>query len=337
MRDLDQASGVDWGGISVEKAYKSVLAEIVTEEVLENYQKKYPSDYLDLFQDLERNKHRCQSLKNLPSCITFHIPNSFSEECLLTLGKDLTTLINNSKFKDQITLRFDKIRMKLKLFETFYHPACNGIVKHLKELFQSPKVKDVNKILMIGGLSESYILQDAIQTAFPYCQVFVPKEASLAVLRGAVVFSAYYPRFTFTRHAKYTYGVEKITRFDPVIHKDSKKRVIEGVEYCTGLFEKLVEKGEQLFFDKANHIKHFIPLAPDQTSVSFRLYESVERNPFYIDQCTCVGTVEVNVPVGLKERLLELSFNFYDPEFKVMVSVSDSELIFTALFNELEC
>lgn len=33
-------------------------------------------------------------------------------------------------------------------------------------------------------------------------------------------------------------------RFDPAVHEESKKEVIDGVEYCTGLFDKLIGKGE---------------------------------------------------------------------------------------------
>lgn len=81
--------------------------------------------------------------------------------------------------------------MRIKSFETFFQPACDEIIKLLKKMFQSPKLIDVKKILMVGGVSESSIFQEAIRDAFPTCQVIVPEEAGLAVLRGAVLLGFY--------------------------------------------------------------------------------------------------------------------------------------------------
>lgn len=44
------------GGSSVDKVFKGVLMEIVIEEMLERYSKKYLDDYLSLFRDFENKK-----------------------------------------------------------------------------------------------------------------------------------------------------------------------------------------------------------------------------------------------------------------------------------------
>jgi hypothetical protein len=41
---------------------------------------------------------------------------------------------------------------------------------------------------MVGGFSESTILQEHIKKGFPDKNLFIPKEAGLAVLKGAVIF-----------------------------------------------------------------------------------------------------------------------------------------------------
>lgn len=53
IKELVRVSCGDCGGSSVNKAFESALAEIVTEEMLESYSKNYPIDYLDLFKDFE--------------------------------------------------------------------------------------------------------------------------------------------------------------------------------------------------------------------------------------------------------------------------------------------
>lgn len=216
LHELERASGGDWGGISVDNAFKNTLAEIVTEELLASYNYKHPSDYIELFMSFETGKRRCGRGQDLNSFITLKIPTTLFQECLETLTTDLITLINKSRFKGDFILKSNYLKISLISFKRFFLPACDGTIKHIKELFQSPKVKDVNKILMVGGFSESYILQEAIRNAFPDCQVIVPIEAGVAVLRGAVLFG-FSPNTVNTRIAKHTYGVDMNAIFNPKI------------------------------------------------------------------------------------------------------------------------
>lgn len=112
--ELDRLTDGEWGGICVDTAFKSVLVEIATKEMIENYSRKYPYDYLSLFENFENKKRNCRK----GQVCTLRIPLSFNEECLETLGTDVNTLINNSKYKDTFILR--RNHMSIKSFETFF-------------------------------------------------------------------------------------------------------------------------------------------------------------------------------------------------------------------------
>lgn len=322
LSELDRASGGGWGGICVDMAFKSVLAEIATKEVIEGYRHNYPSEYLELFTQFENIKRRFKKGYDLNSVTRLTLP-FLNEECLNTLGRDFTTLISSSQFKDQIIVRCDKMRIKLTLFETFFQPPCSGIIKHMEQLFQSSNVRDVKNILMVGGFSESWILQECIRTAFPDRQVIVPKEAGLAVLRGAVMFG-FSPNTVTSRIAKYTYGVDKNVAFNPAIHKESKREIIEGVEYCTGIFDTHVRAGEKIDIDEEPAKRYYIPVTPKQSFVSFRIYLSEESCPKYVDQCKLLGKVVVNVPVGSKNRMVYATMTFGRTELTVEAFVLET-------------
>eukprot|EP00105_Crassostrea_gigas_P026536 XP_011447532.1 PREDICTED: heat shock 70 kDa protein 12A isoform X1 [Crassostrea gigas] len=309
LKELDRASGGDWGGTSVDMAFKSALAEIVTEGMIEGYCQKYTGDYIELFRDFEIKKRKCGKGDNSNSVITLKVPVSFTEGCSETLDADLTTLTNKSRFRDHIIWKADKVRIDLPTFETFFKPACDGIVIHVKDLLQSPKVKGVNKILMVGGFSESDILQEVVRKAFPDCQIIVPQEAGLAVLRGAVLFG-YNPKAIDSRIAKYTYGVKMNVEFDQKIHKASKKEVIDGVEYCTDIFDRHVKKDEELIVDEAQAEKSYVPLTRQQKVISFSIYTSTEDDPFYVEGCENIGKFVVSVPVGVEDRSVNVRMIF---------------------------
>lgn len=188
LKIIEKASHGDLGGTTVNRTFKSALEEIVTKEMIEGYCHEFNKDYIVLFREFENKKRRCRKGNGSDSYIKFTFPASLTEKCYETFDTDIVTLIKKSRFRDKIFLKSDKIAIHFSTFETFFQPACDEIVRHVKKLLQLSTVKDVEMILMVGGFSESDILQDVIRRAFPNCQVLVPKEAGMAVLRGAVSF-----------------------------------------------------------------------------------------------------------------------------------------------------
>ncbi|XP_061183230.1 heat shock 70 kDa protein 12B-like [Saccostrea echinata] len=332
LKELDRASGGDWGGTSVDLAFKNALMEIVTEGMMEGYCHKYTADYIAMFRDFEIKKRKRTSGNDSNPKITLKIPATFIEECSETLGSDLTTLTNRTRYKDHLHWGSDKVRIDLPTFDSFFQPACEGIKKHLKELFQSPKVRGIKKILMVGGFSESYILQESVRKAFPDCQVIVPQEAGLAVLRGAVLFGDK-PKAIESRIAKFTYGIDMSTKFDAAKHMTSKKIIVEGEEYCEDIFDRHVKRGDELIVDEAQAERSYVPLTSRQKSISFGIYTSKEDDPFYTDECENIGKFVVNVPLGIDDRSVEARMIFGGTELTVEAKVVKTGDIIPAEFE----
>lgn len=78
----------------------------------------------------------------------------------------------------------------------------------MQELLRHSSVKDVSSIIRVGEFAESPMLQAAITNAFKdkKKKVIVPRDAGLAVLKGAVLFG-HQPKTISARVCKYTYGI----------------------------------------------------------------------------------------------------------------------------------
>lgn len=74
----------------------------------------------------------------------------------------------------------------------FFSKAINYIVEHIEQLLLCPGVSNADHILMVGGFSESPMLQNAVKTAFHTKKVIVPDDAAFAVLKGALIISHEY-------------------------------------------------------------------------------------------------------------------------------------------------
>ena len=315
-------------------AFQRALEEIVTKKMVEDYCQKYTGDYIELLRDFEIKKRKCGIRNDSNPMITLKVPVTFADECENTLGKDLTTLTNQSRFSNHFFWKSDKVRIDLPTFEGFFQPACDKIVKHISELFKSPNVKSVKKILMVGGFSESRLLQDAIRKAFPDCQVIVPQEAGLAVLRGAVVFG-YNPKAIESRFAQYSYGIGTNVEFDPNKHRESKKKVIDGKEYCTDVFDRHVKKREELITGEIQSRESYSPLTQQQKQVGFKIYHTKDdETPLYIDGCENIGSFSVPVPKGEeKDRSVTVELSFGDTELTAKATVVKTGDITLGVFD----
>jgi hypothetical protein len=82
---------------------------------------------------------------------------------------------------------------------------------------------------MVGGFSESPFLKSEINKKFENTniEILVPRRPQISVVRGACLYGLN-PRSITSRIAKKTYGINTLTVFDPDIHPQGKKVIIDG-------------------------------------------------------------------------------------------------------------
>ena len=70
-----------------------------------------------------------------------------------------------------------------------FRPCVQSIVEHVQKLLEEPQLSGTSYILMVGGFSESKILQQAVIQQFgDGIKVLVPIDAGLCMLKGAVLY-----------------------------------------------------------------------------------------------------------------------------------------------------
>ena len=297
LEELDHASGGAWGGTYVDQSFREMLEDIVSKGTLEGFAKAHTADYIEMFRDFETKK------RNVPEDpsgkITVKLPISLVE---FFEGDDeenegaFKNAISGSRYKNKVVFVKDKIRITNEAFKAFFQNAGDGIVKHVKDLLRSPKVRGTNTILMVGGFSESSLLQNIVRKEFPQCRVIIPQEAGLSVLKGAVIFG-HKPKTIVGRVAKCTYGVKVSELFKEGVHKPEKKFQAEGEDRCKDIFSKHVTKGDALKVDQIQSQSDYFPVYRNQKTIAFAVHTSSKNTPQYTDEheCKYIGTMNVTL------------------------------------------
>lgn len=185
-KELHRPTRGPWGGTKVDEAFDQLIIKIVGASCFQKFKDDYKVDDLDIYRELETKKRKIKPEPNSRTTIKlpYTLVTTFEEET----GENIREVIQQTHYANKMTLLGNKLRMKDDLFKELFREPINMLVEHLQQLMAEDNLSDVSTLLMVGGFSESPIMQDAIMKSFPAKRVIVPVDAGLAVLKGAVLF-----------------------------------------------------------------------------------------------------------------------------------------------------
>lgn len=293
VKELYKANGGPWGGKSVNDAFLQFLTDVIGRDTVKQFEEKHRDDFFDLLRDFELKKKTIKP--QMDDKITFKIPIALHETYREVNRRDFSrNLMANQDLSQAVTFAGDKLRIQPEKVKALFTETCDQIVGHLKTIFRLPEVQGVGTILMVGGFSESPILQEMIRRKFTNKKVIIPIDASLAVLKGAVIYG-HHPTAIVSRVSKFTYGIQVYTTFQPGVHDEFRKVIIDGVAKCKGVFDKHVEIGEKVEEGTSFGEKTYVPAWRSGTSICLNVFTSEEKTPTYIDGCTKLGGLNVDL------------------------------------------
>lgn len=339
LEELSRASGGACGGTMVDKEFLKFFECIVGKKVMKHLREDHTTDYMDLMRDFETIKRKINSTPDHSRKINFIIPlPSLNSLCQRFLEKDFETAIhdyleeeeekknegitnqeselsnnaNGRKIpKRQILLEGHKMRVDPVIMNSFFKTAGETIVKEISNVLQNIERTNLNTILLVGGFSESPLIQEIIRQNFPDMHIISPEDPILAVLKGAVLFG-HKPDFITSRFTRHTYGRRIRPLFDESKH-DPKKRVTgEDGDRCRDVFETFMEINKKVPLDEVVTLVYHT-VDSRQKSVSIAIYCTNKDKTDYVDDEGCVKLVEFSVPIpnpSGQRRYVDVQFKF---------------------------
>ena len=259
-------------------------------DALDKLGKKHVEDLINLHRAFEVKK---RNVNDNTDKETIQLPALLGTLCK---SDPKTVIKNNSSFAGKITYAAGKIRIDGSMFRGFFDESCYRTIGHIRDVLRQPASKGVDTILLVGGFSESPLLQEKIKSNFSDKRIIIPPEAGLAVLKGAVMFG-HDPLIIKSRVAKCSYGISVYRDFDPTIHPPSKKVFLNGVTKCKDVFAPHVKKGQELVVGVAQTTQRYAKLNEKQISLDFDIYTSTREDPKFVTdpECVYLGQLEVDI------------------------------------------
>ena len=285
MKELYKANGGPWGGTNIDDAFTAFLCNITGQKVFQQFLTRHRDDYIDLLREFEVKKRTITP--EMDQKITFKLPISLHEIFREVRGQDFRqSQMATKQLQGKLTFAGDKLRVESETVKDFFRETCSKIVDHLREIFNQPAVSGVQTILMVGGFSESPMLRHAIEEAFRDKKVILPNEASLSVLKGAVIFG-HTPLTITARVCKYTYGVRTCREFRYGRDPENKTLIADQQVYCDDVFSRHVKVGQAVDIGEVFEDKEYYPIYHNQSAVAFDIFTSSAEKPRYTDDTGC--------------------------------------------------
>lgn len=326
LHQVYKASGGEWGGTKVDEAFEEYLVSLVKYEAMDRFKKEHRDCYLDIFREFEVKKRTITP--DLDGKVTFKIPISLNDIYQDIHGASMKDSISSEMKKSgKLSWVGDKLRMDASVAKQFFSTTCDAIADHLDAIFKQPEARDAEIILMVGGFSESSMLQWHIKKRFGNSRnIIIPPESGLSVLKGAVLYG-FDTQIISERVMPETYGVQISGTFRNGIDPEDAKCTIKGTLYCDDRFSRHVEIGESVPLMTATKEMKYYPIEENQTQLTFKVYTTEESDPTYCEHDTCRyrGKMEVDIPTAGTKT---------DKEVRVSLLFGGTELVVKAVVTK---
>ncbi|CAC5403314.1 unnamed protein product [Mytilus coruscus] len=324
LKDLNKPSGDQCGGTCVDKEFMNVISQMLGEDVMRKFERDYLQKYLELQRALEHVK-KADPEKRIRMTIPFV---AFDKICNEHCKKSFSDVLKQSKYKNTVTYvnNTDKVQFSKELFLSLFNSTTSRIVELISQNLENPECKELSMIFLVGGLSESIVVQNTIKKAFPDKKVIIIHDSITAVLRGAVIYG-HNPNIIASRIVNHSYGISSKERFDPSKHQESRAVTVDGVKRCRDTFHSLISANTPVVVgEKRSHTFHTIE--PFQDIATFRLFSSPHENPVYIDDKDCrhCADLKIDIQSPSKDRIdIEVDFQFGLTELAVTAKQKGTE------------
>lgn len=324
---------IDSGGNSVDNEYLSLLKDICTEEVLEKM--KLECNYSDLFSYFERSKRENTNSEEMNRQIRIQLPSGLLYTYEDLMNEKLKDAVIQNTYQESVRIKADKLLVSNELYKQLYKKLCEDIIKELQKVLNENSSTPISSFFLVGGVSNSHIVEHAINQAFPGMQIIRSYEAAEVVRKGALKLAVCSGPISKRVHGK-TIGIRTQPLFDETKHAPMKRITVEGVDRCIDVFDIFVRLGDIM---DCNHpiSREVKTIRQGQEYVDIVLVTSLNREPEYVDDpgCKVIGKIRVRVGHLPSSSTIKLTLQFGGSELVLSTEDTESKEILKSSLNFL--
>lgn len=321
--EIHQAHGGPYGGFAVNDEFEKMLQRMfqLSPENLSDIKTRYPRQWnMLLLNDFEISKSKVDP-KSPQDMFTVNLPSVLCRSIEALSSKSIQDMVEVYA-RHEVEWDDDENALVLTYatMESLYSPVIAKLATVIDVVLAKPECQSVDQILLVGGFAESNLLFNKIEEHFSNKVVKRSSSPWLSVLIGAIKIPQ--SNLIHSRKMRQTIGIETWDKFVPNLHKEEKRKVVNGIAFCKNKFRKFVEVNQSVAVSET--FKHvFLPVSIEKNQCVVKIFGCDHTRVDYIDD---PGSYPIgNIIVGLPDYTNETS-----REIHVIMHVSGTEISVSA-------
>ncbi|KAL1122992.1 hypothetical protein AAG570_003316 [Ranatra chinensis] len=324
LRELHKATGGPCGSLGIDNEFFKLLECVFGSNLMKRFKQERPGAHNELMLGFEARKRSATTTRT--TAYNIFLPFAFIDFFKRSTSQEIETAVEKYGRPDLKWSTEGILKIHPTLMYRLFQPTVDKILEHIEAVLTSRRVEDtISHLFLVGGFSESLILQHAVRDAFSHAlHIIIPQAVSLSVLKGAVLYGLD-PTVVTCRKVTHTYGIGVVKPFLNGIHPIEKLVIRNGQRWCVDVLERIVESGQAVTVGQIVSRK-YAPASTSQTQIVLYLYATLSKVAQFItdrDVHRC-GILRLELPrmdenyqaAGLKLREITVSLVFGGTEVR---------------------
>lgn len=162
-------------------SFKQVITEIIGNSMCCMFQESEPMAYKQMMREFELKKRSIQ--ENTKGTVTITLPEELINMCVSEIGEDIESILLQNRYSKVITMTGNILHIEVEFIKRRLESSLEKVSKLMDKLIT------VNTdVIMIGGYAVNGYVLNSIKRKFSTTRIFIPNEADLVVMKGAVLY-----------------------------------------------------------------------------------------------------------------------------------------------------
>lgn len=181
------------GSSQVNEQFLLFLSNLVGEDILRTLKEEYTDDYLAMCNEFEMRKRKISLDTADTDDFSFSLPYQIEEtfrEKYKGEFKTISQRINEqSEYRHRVTYNDSRLRVEIGILKHLFDIVLDNIAVYITNVLKLEQCARVEGFMLVGGFSQSELVQKGIRDRFPKIEVIVPTDPELAITKGAIMMS----------------------------------------------------------------------------------------------------------------------------------------------------
>jgi hypothetical protein len=179
------------GSSQVNDQFLLFLSNLIGEDIIRALEKDYVDDYMAMCDEFEMRKREIKPDTNDTELFSFKLPYQIEETFKDLYKEEYRTITQRIKeksvFRDRVRYDRDRLQIEISVLKDLFDIVLNKIEVFIRNVLKMGPCARIVSFILVGGFSESKLVQAGIKKRFPEMEVIVPETPELAIMKGSLM------------------------------------------------------------------------------------------------------------------------------------------------------